>query len=263
MTEKLLDRVGALLAKAESTDSSHEAEALVAKAQELATLHSVDLAMARQRTQRRHRREQLEQRKQIIGKRGQIGLRHRVALFVAIGHVNDLCVDVARDATYVLSFGFPSDLDVVETLHGSLATQMTAAANDAIKRGEHKEHPYWSDAAMAWRTDARVYRSAFSDGFIETIGERLRAARAMTLATRRPNGRSEHSTGAELVLVAKAEEVAAFHRATSDARGTWSAGGRSGSPWSEGAHDAGRDAAREARLAASREISGARGDLTA
>ena len=261
MTEKLLDRVGALLAKAESTDSSHEAEALVAKAQELATIHSVDLAMARQRTQRRHRREQPEQRKQVIGKRGQTGLRHRVALFVAIGHVNDLVIDVARDATYVLSFGFPSDLDVVETLYGSLATQMTAAANAAIKRGDHREHPYWSDAAMGWRTDARVYRSAFSEGFIETIGGRLRDARAATIATRRPDDQVEHSTGAELVLVAKAAEVASFHRATSDARGTWSAAGRSGSPWSEGAHHAGGRAGRTARLAAPREISGARGDL--
>lgn len=263
MTEKLLDRVGALLAKAESTDSIHEAEALVAKAQELATIHSVDLAMARQRTQRRHRREQPEQRKQVIGTRGHNGLRHRVALFVAVGHVNDLCIDVARDATYVLSFGFPSDLDVVETLYGSLATQMTAAATAAIKRGDHKEHPYWSDAAMAWRTDARVYRSAFNEGFIETIGRRLRDARAAAIAAPRPDDPAERATGAELVLVAKAAEVALFHRATSDARGTWSAGGRSGSPWSEGGHRAGSDAGRAARLAAPGEIAGARGGLPA
>ena len=44
-----MDRIDALLAKAESTDSTHEADALVAKAQQLATLHAVDLATARQR----------------------------------------------------------------------------------------------------------------------------------------------------------------------------------------------------------------------
>ena len=265
MTEKLLDRIGALLAKAESTDSIHEAEALVAKAQELATMHSVDLAMARQRTQRRHRREQPEQRKQLIGKRGQNGLRHRIQLFVAIAHVNDVCVDVARDSTYVLSFGFPSDLDVVETLYGSLATQMTAAATGAIKRGDHKDHPYWSDAAMGWRTDARVYRSAFNDGFIEAIGQRLRQARAAAISGAGVNGedRRERRTGAELVLVAKAAEVASFHQATSDARGTWSGGGRSGSRWSEGGHSAGHTAGRTARLASSPQIAGARGDLPA
>ena len=265
MSEKLLDRVGALLAKAESTDSVHEAEALVAKAQQLATMHSVDLALARQRTQRRHRREQPEQRKRTIGSRGATGLRHRVHLFVAIAHVNDVRVDVARDSTYVLSFGFPSDLDVVETMHGSLATQMTAAATAAIARGDHKEHPYWSDAAMAWRTDARVYRSAFNDGFIETIAKRLQDARSEALATERQDvpARNGHRTGAELVLVAKAAEVDSFHRATSDARGTWTGARGATAPWSEGGHVAGRRAGRSARLTSPSQIAGSRGDLPA
>ena len=263
MTEKLLDRIGALLAKAESTDSDHEADALVSKAQQLATLHSLDLATARQRTQRRHRREQVEQRKRTLGRRGEAGLRHRVILFVAIAHVNDVQVDIARDSTYVLTYGFPSDLDVVEALHASLATQMTAAAGAAIRRGEHKADPYWSESAGEWRTDARVFRSGFNDGFIAAVSERLRAARSAALAeahTRDGVG-PQTSSGHELVLVEKAAEVASFHEATSEARGSWRGQGRAHAPWSPGGRTAGEQAGRLARLQASRPIEGARGNL--
>ena len=265
MTDKLLDRIGALLAKAESTDSLHEAEALVAKAQQLATTHAVDLATARQRTARRHRREQVTQRKVRLGRRGETGLRHRILLFVGIAHVNDVQVDVARDSTYVLAFGFPSDLDVVDALYGSLATQMTAAATAAIRRGEHREDRYWSDAAGAWRTDARVFRTNFNDGFVDAISERLAQARAAALAgpdaaadpdSSAPTGR----TGAELVLVAKAEEVQAYHRTHSDARGTWR-GSRAAAPWSPGGRAAGERAGRSARLGAQPQLPGARGSL--
>ena len=259
-----MDRIGALLAKAESTDSTHEADALVAKAQQLATLHAVDLATARQRAQRRNRRETVEQRKRLIGRRGEVGLRHRVGLYVQVAHVNDVKVDVARDSTYVLTFGFPSDLEVVDALYGSLATQMTAMGNAAIARGEHKQDLYWSDAANGWRSDARVFRSAFNDGFIDAVAERLQQARASALATSGAprNGVADVASSGELVLVAKAAEVASFHKATSDARGTWRGTARAGAPWSPGAHKAGDSAGRRARLSAQRGIAGARGDLT-
>lgn len=265
MSEKVMDRIGALLAKAESTDSTHEAEALVAKAQQLATLHAVDLATARQRAQRRNRRERVEQRKRRIGRRKETGLRHRVLLFVAVAHVNDIVVDVSRDSTYVITFGFPSDLEVVDALYGSLATQMTASATAAIARGEHKADRYWSDAAQAWRSDARVFRSAFYDGFITAVAQRLRDARAAALAETRGDGPSPvgASGGAELVLVAKAAEVASFHAATSDAHGTWRGGARAGGPWSPGAAAMGESAGRAARLTSQQGISGARGDLPA
>jgi hypothetical protein len=264
LREKLLDRIGALLAKAESTDSLHEAEALVAKAQQLATLHAVDLATARQRTQRRQRREQVTQRKLVLGRRGEMGLRHRVQLYIAIAHVNDVQVDVARDSTYVLAFGFPSDLEVVDALHGSLATQMTAAATGAIRRGEHRAHRYWSDAAGAWRSDARVFRSNFNEGFVNAVWQRLEDARAAALAQPQTTAgqASAAPSGAALVLVEKAAEVTAFHAATSDARGTWRGASRADAPWSPGGHAAGASAGRAARLTGQKGLSGARGALS-
>lgn len=263
MSEKLLDRIGALLAKAESTDSQPEAEALVAKAQQLATLHSVDLATARQRTQRRNRREQVTQRKVVLGRRGETGLRYRVMLFVAVAHVNDVTVDVSRDSTYVIAFGFPSDLEVVEALHASLATQMTAAVTAAIGRGDHRKDQYWSEAAGGWRSDARVYRSAFYEGFIPVIASRLQDARRAALdSTDTPDGEHVPSRG-ELVLLEKAAEVSAYHAQTSDARGTWRSGSSRQAATSEGAHRAGRRAGRTARLGGQAAIAGARGHLPA
>jgi hypothetical protein len=258
VTDKLLDRIGALLAKAESTDSSHEAEALVAKAQQLATLHAVDLATARERTQRR-RRASPTQRRIVMGQRREQGRRHRVALFVAVAHANDVRVDVARNATYVLAFGFLTDLDVVERLFASLATQMVAAANAAIARGEHRDEVYWSEAAGAWRTDARVFRSAFNQGFVASVGARLEAARQQALADEPVNGNGSSSSGA-LVLARKADEVDAYYRATSDARGTWTGRG-SVVAWSEAGHAAGRAAGRRARLTEQEALRGARAQL--
>lgn len=267
MTDKLLDRIGALLAKAESTDSVPEAEALVAKAQQLATLHAVDLAVARQRTARRRRREQPAQRKLVVGRRGETGLRHRVGLFVVVAHTNDVRVDVARDSTYVLPFGFPSDLDVVEALAGSLATQMTAAATAAIRRGAHRHDRYWSATAGAWRSDARVFRSAFNDGFVAAVDQRLRSARAAALSQRDSDDRVDgpaggSGQGAALVLVAKAAEVEAFHRAASTARGTWR-GDRARAVGSDGGLAAGRAAGHAARLSAQPGLPGQRGELAA
>lgn len=264
MNDKLLERIGALLAKAESTDSRHEAEALTAKAQELATFHAVDLATARERTERRRRRESPAQCKVVIGRRNEQGRRHRVSLFVVIAHVNDVRVDVARNATYVLAFGFPTDLSVTETLFASLATQMVGAANAAIARGEHREEVYWSDAAGAWRSDARVFRTAFNHGFVAAVADRLQAAREAALAEDaddRDAVEAASSTRGALVLARKADEVAAYHRTTSQARGTWRAGGLGSVAWSLAGDRSGRAAGHAARLSAATPLPGVRGEL--
>lgn len=264
MTDKLIERIGALLAKAESTDSSHEAEALTAKAQQLATLHAVDLATARERTARRHRRESPAQRRVVIGRRNEQGRRHRVNLFVVVAHVNDVRVDVARTSTYVLAFGFPTDLAVTESLFASLATQMVGAANAAIARGEHREEVYWSAAAGAWRSDARVFRTAFNHGFVTAVAERLQAARDAALADEaRADDAAETgaATRGALVLARKADEVDAYHRKASQARGTWRAGGTGPVAWSLAGDRSGRAAGHAARLSAARPLPGARGEL--
>ena len=172
--EKALGRIVALLAKAESTDSSAEADALVTKAQQLATLHAIDLAFAEQeRTGRdRRHRETPEQRVLTLGEPGRRGSKFLVSLLVAIAASNDVRCDVAHNSTYAVAFGMPGDLDVCEALLASLSAQMALRAAAALQVGEHRR----------LGVDARVYRSSFYAGFVAAIAVRLAAARAEAVA---------------------------------------------------------------------------------
>jgi hypothetical protein len=218
--DRLVDKVGKLLAQAEGTDNEHEAAAFVERAQQLATAHAVDLELARARQAARHARggtEPLVQERVDVGARGKRGNRHRVLLYSVIARVNDVMVNVAHDSTYVLGFGHRSDLDVVERLWASLAVQMTAAAQRRLDAGEHRR------AGVAGQT----WRLSFYDGWVQAVGDRLEAARerAVAQATQAaPVGSGEPSTA--LVLRAKSERVQEFYASTSEARGSWRG------PWS-------------------------------
>ena len=222
--ERVVDRVGKLLAQAEGTDNEHEAAAFVERAQQLATAHAVDLerARARQRDrQGRRAQEPLEQDRLEVGSRGRRGNRHRVLLYVAVARSNDVLVNVASDSTYVIGFGHRSDLEVVERLWASLAVQMTAAAQRRLDRGEHRDSGV---TALSWRL-------SFYDGWVGTVAARLEQARQRALEQDAP--RPEHGgaegTSAALVLRAKGERVRDFYAAASQARGSWrgAAAGRS------------------------------------
>jgi hypothetical protein len=271
-----LDTIAALLAKAERTDNPHEAEAYLAKAQHLATLRSVDLAMVRARTARAQRRTSPVNRTVSVGEPGKRANTHLVSLFVAVAHANDVKVDVARNSTYVIGYGMPDDLDVVETLWGSLAHQMVEAANRYLDAGGWREETYrvtvrrrvggWSVPMEQDRPHTRqTARAAFYRGFVQRIGSRLEQARAQALhevgadepsaARAGPSDagagagpEAESGVSAALVLAAKHDEVNAFYRQASAARGSWTgyrgaAAGDNGS-----ATHAGRAAAARARL---------------
>jgi hypothetical protein len=236
--ERLVDKVGKLLAQAEGTDNEHEAAAFVERAQQLATAHAVDLELARSRqAARRGAAEPLVQERVDVGARGKRGNRHRVLLYSVVARVNDVLVNVAHDSTYVLGFGHRADLDVVERLWASLAVQMTAAAQRRLDAGEHRS------AGVA----AQTWRLSFYDGWVEAVDGRLTAARQRAVAqvdTEQPVA----GTSTALVLRAKAERVQDFYAATSEARGSWRG------PWS------GRTAV-DGRAVARGRADGARADL--
>jgi hypothetical protein len=271
-----LDTIAALLTKAERTDNPHEAEAYLAKAQHLATLRSVDLAMVRARTARAQRRTSPVNRTVTVGEPGKRANTHLVSLFVAVAHANDVKVDVARNSTYVIGYGMPDDLDVVETLWGSLAHQMVEAANRYLDAGGWREETYrvvvrrrvggWSLPMEQDRPHTRqTARAAFYRGFVQRIGSRLEQARAEALhevgaeapspagtvgAAAGAGAGVDAGSSAALVLAAKHDEVQAFYREASAARGSWTgyrgaAAGDNGS-----ATHAGRAAAARARLSA-------------
>jgi hypothetical protein len=230
--ERLVDKVGKLLAQAEGTTNEHEAAAFVERAQALATAHAVDLELARARQRERHRRggdEPLVQERVEVGARGRRGNRHRVLLYAVVAKANDVLVNVAHDSTYVIGFGHRADLEVVERLWASLAVQMTSAAQRRLDTGEHR----------AAGVPGLTWRLSFYDGWVEAVGRRLEQARERAVeqvaAAELPG-----STSTALVLRAKADRVREFYASASDARGSWrgAAAGRTSS--SRGAQAAGR-----------------------
>lgn len=232
MTDRLVDRVGKLLAQAEGTDNEHEAAAFVERAQQLATEHAVDLELARARQRTRQHRgggEPLGQERLAVGERGRRGNRHRVLLYSVVAAANDVMVNVAHDSSYVLGFGHRSDLEVVERLWSSLAVQMTAAAQRRMDRGEHRAAGV---SGLSWRL-------SFYDGFIDAVAERLQRARAAAIAQVRPVERVGEPSAA-LVLRDKSERVKSFYATASDARGSWRGAWSGRTRSSRAARDSGR-----------------------
>lgn len=237
MSERMLDKIGKLLAQAEGTSNEHEADAFVSRAQELATAYALDLELARSRQAARRLRgaeEAFEQRKLAVGAKGRRGNRQLVMLYLVIAQSNDVLVNVANDSTFVLGFGYAADLDVVERLWASLATQMASAAARRLRAGEHRETGV---AAVSWRL-------SFYEGWLHAVQKRLEQARSRALAQH--VGDAPSSSGA-LVLRAKSERVRAFHDRESEARGSWR-GTRGDREVHNGAWRAGERDGRNARL---------------
>lgn len=257
-----VERISALLIKAERTDNEHEAEAYLMKAQSLATLASIDLATARAQRVADEKPPDPITRTVTIGEKGKRANTHLVTLFVVIAHNNFTMVDVATDSTYVVAYGMPQDLDSTHTLFASLSVQMATSAQRFLETAEWKTDTYRvrsrsTGLLVTKRFTKQTARAAFYRAYVTRIDERLRQAREEALAEH--DEKSESS--AEVALRQSESEVRAYHRRTSDARGRWggyrgAASGRSGS-----AAGAGRKAASSARLQPSDELPGGRREL--
>lgn len=270
MSDKYLGKIAALLRKAESTDNDHEADAFMQAAQRLATLSSVDLAVARAHVAASEKRPTPTQRTVSIGEPGKRGLKTYVQLFLEIGRANNLTCDIASNSARVFAYGFDSDIDAAEALYASLVVQMVRASDAYIKSGRYAEELVarevrvertgWSryglrshDYVMEERpVHASTARINFQYAFAMRIGRRLAAAKSSAQAQAVAQDRG---TGVELVLRAREVELADHYKATSTARGSWRAtSSRSG--YSELSQRAGDKAGRTARLGGEKAIGG-------
>ena len=153
---RILERVRALLAKAESTTYPEEAETFTAGAQALMARHRIDAALLEARDDRRTRPG---------GTR--IGIdppyeSAKVALLTAVAAANRCRTVWTRALGFCTVVGFAVELDVVETLFTSLLVQATTAVT--------REGPR-VDAEGRSRT--RAFRNAFLLAYAHRIGERL------------------------------------------------------------------------------------------
>ncbi len=164
-TNPVLERVRALLAKAESTD--HEAEAMVytAKAQELMTKHAIEQAM-------------LDAADPAASAPGLIRIPIDSPYADAKAHLLQTVAEHTRCRAVYLSavamssvVGYPADLEAVELLFTSLLVQAQRGMADAS-----------ASASPGARARSQGYRAAFLSGFTRRIGERLGEVRRAAYA---------------------------------------------------------------------------------
>lgn len=264
--DRYLSKLAALLRQAESTDNANEAEAFMAAAQRLATATSIDLALARAHSARRERRASPVAKRIEIGPPGKRALRTYVQLFLAIARANELTCDLAGNSTYVIAYGFETDIEVCEALYASLVVQMVRASDAYLRSGRYRSEVNYVEERGPdgrWRTVRKpvhgiTARISFQTAFASRIGERLAREREQTttevLAVAEQSGERPSTA---LVLQEKALEVSDFYRRTSTARGMWRGWAGSGRV-STSAERAGRRAADAARTSPARELPGER-----
>jgi hypothetical protein len=157
---RLLERVRALLAKAEATSYPAEAEAYTAKAQELISRHSLDeaLLVARSGDAR------------VVPYARRLGVEpphdeEKATLLQAVAAANHCRTVWSPEFGFATVFGFDADMDAVEVLYTSLLVQ----ANRAMSQSE-------PPGGKAGRASLRAFRQSFQIGFAVRIGERLAEA---------------------------------------------------------------------------------------
>ena len=156
---KVLARVKALLAKAESTPFEAEAETFTAGAQALMARHSINAALLAAASDE---------------PQGATGLRvwieapyesAKVNLLVAVAGANRCRTVSQKPLGFCTVVGFEADLVAVDALFTSLLLQATHAMTLAGPRVDHRG-----------RSRTRAFRYSFLVGFADRIGERLAEA---------------------------------------------------------------------------------------
>lgn len=174
--ERVLSRIRALLAKAESTTFPAEAETFTAGAQALMARHSIDHALLSALDQ--------SSSEQPTGRR--IGIDNpyegpKAMLLGAVAEANRCRTVWSRELGFSTAIGFPADLDAVELLFTSLLVQATTAMMKAGSR---------TDGYGRSRT--RSFRTSFLTAYASRIGQRLAEATGTqtTKAATEPAGRN-------------------------------------------------------------------------
>ena len=209
--ERMLSRIRALLAKAESTEFAEEAEALSGRAQELMAKYSIDHALLAAET---------GQAEEPGGRRIAVDNPYeapKATLLQIVAQANRCRVVWSRELGLVTVIGFPADLDAVELLFTSLLVQADTAM---LRTGGKRDG--------SGRSRTRAFRQSFLLAYAIRIGERLAEAadhaEQEAVAEQRAAGAGGGTAGdgtADGVAARKGADLVPFlaarHRAVDDA----------------------------------------------
>jgi len=156
---RMLDRVRALLAKAESTDFPEEADAYTAKAQALMARHRIDHALLVATT---GKRDQPATRRVSIDNPYEAP---KTLLLQVVAEANSCRAVWMKRFGFTTVVGFPTDLDSAELLFTSLLVQATRAMTQAKPSTD-----------KYGRNTTRSFRQSFLTAYASRIGERLNEA---------------------------------------------------------------------------------------
>ena len=200
MRAEMADKVRKLLAQAEDPAATvHEAATFTAKAQQLMTKYSIDLAMV----------VDGRRRDEVVVKTWRVNApysSHKLDMAFAAARANDCRAIYARldgGAHQISVVGFPHDIDWVQTLFTSLELQLALALARAARTRPQHVH-------------GRTFAVGFVKGFADEVGERLAQARRQAVAEARaaegdrasgPDRLAPEGTSVALVLAAKDKQV--------------------------------------------------------
>jgi hypothetical protein len=157
--ERILGKIRALLAKAESTEFTEEAEALSARAQELMAKYSIDHALLAAEA---GRKDEPASRRLPVDNPYE---GPKVQLLQEVAKANRCRSVWYKNLGMAAVIGFPADVGAVELLFTSLLVQ----ANTAMLRAGAKRDQYG-------RSRTRAFRQSFLVSYAIRIGERLAGA---------------------------------------------------------------------------------------
>ncbi|UDY24969.1 DUF2786 domain-containing protein [Nocardioides sp. Kera G14] len=235
--ESLLDKISKLLAHAEKAGTTAERDTYLAKAETLATEHSIDLARARAKQADRSQAVTPTTREVDLRLAGGSRLRNLlVVLAFQIAHGQG--VEATVRGNYLVTFyGFAEDLDVADALFAHLAPMMMRDSDAYLASPQHKRSGFHGASA----------RISYCRSWAQEVGRRLVEAReAAQDAAFVAELEGASGAGTALALREKQlqlDDYVAYEFKQRGVRGSWT--GPQTSDWSAPAANAGkRDGAR-------------------
>lgn len=252
-TEATIARIGKVLRQAEAASTEAERATFLAKAQAMATRHSVTLATARAHQAKTEERSAPIARSYRFGEPRQRGLTQLVHLIMGIGQANGVKFTIYGSNNGVTMYGFTEDIDLTVALFESIRVQMVTDCEAYLATDEWRGERVWSDRHGSRVPITKITaRLAFNDAYQSRIARRLREAK---WAAEKALEAEEPTASEETALILRDKQVEvrdAYDVATKKIKRSWSGAQITGSAR---AGRAGDSAARSASLGTEKMLS--------